>query len=110
MMSRGRLGAQGAGGPSDDGYATPGFSPLDLPVFGPQRTRFTPPPRPAVTSFGSIREGLSKAPQLNSDNQAKIGNANAEASSSANSISLQQIPEKYRSAVRKYFSNPPAKP
>ena len=109
MMSRARLGALGSGGPADDGYATQGFSGLELPVFGPQRSRITPPPRPVITSLGSIREGLSKTLQLNVDNQARIEKPGSDATGSA-SISLQQIPEKYRSAVRKYFSNPPAKP
>lgn len=109
MMGRGGKGDLGAGGPSDDGYASPGFSPLQLPVFGPPRTRITPPPRPVVTSFGSIREGQSAAPQLNDENQESISKP-AEETSGAASISLQQIPEKYRSAVRKYFSQPPTKP
>jgi phosphotransferase system HPr-like phosphotransfer protein len=109
MMARGRLGALGSGGPADDGYVTQGFSTLELPVFGPQRTRFTPPPRPVITSLGSIRDGLSKAPQLHSDNQAKIEKTGTGTTAAA-SISLQQIPEKYRSAVRKYFSNPPTPP
>lgn len=107
MMGRG--GTSGAGGPNDDGYATQGHTPLNLPVFGPQRTRLTPPPRPSITSLGSIRDGLSAAPQLNEENQASISKP-AEEVTGAASISLQQIPEKYRSAVRKYFSSPPTKP
>lgn len=109
MMSRGRLGALGSGGPADDGYATQGFSPLELPVFGPQRTRFTPPARPVVTSLGSIREGLSKNPQIKAENQAQIEKPAGPNPGTA-SISLQQIPEKYRAAVRKYFSKPDIKP
>lgn len=107
MMGRG--GTTGAGGPSDDGYATQGYSPLNLPVFGPQRTRLTPPPRPAMTSLGSIRDGLGAAPQLNEENQASLSKPAGEPTGAA-SLSLQQIPEKYRSAVRKYFSTPPTKP
>lgn len=109
MMGRGRLGALGSGGPADDGYALQGFSPLELPVFGPQRTRFTPPVRPVVTSLGSIREGLSKTAQINLENQVKVEKPDAGKSGAA-SISLQQIPEKYRAAVRKYFSEPNTKP
>lgn len=105
MLGRGG----GAGGPNDDGYATQGHTPLNLPVFGPQRTRLTPPPRPAITSLGSIRDGLTAAPQLNEENQASISKP-AEEVTGAASLSLQQIPEKYRSAVRKYFSSPPTKP
>jgi len=110
MMNRGKTGGLGAGGPSDDGYATQGYSPLQLPVFGPQRTRMTPPPtRPSVTSLGSLREGSSSAPQLNELDQESISKPAEEATGAA-SISLQQIPEKYRSAVRKYFSQPTTKP
>lgn len=109
MMGRGRTGDLGEGGPNDDGYATQGYSPLQLPVFGPQRTRLTPPPRPVVTSLGSIRDGQSTAPQLNDQNQTSIAKPAEEATGAA-SISLQQIPEKYRSAVRKYFSQPPSQP
>jgi hypothetical protein len=116
MMNRGKTGGfgeggvGGGGGASDDGYASPGYSPLQLPVFGPQRTRITPPPgRPSVTSFGSMREGASSASQLDDKNQESISKP-AEDATGAASISLQQIPEKYRSAVRKYFSQPTTKP
>lgn len=105
----GMMGRPGPGGPNDDGYATAGHSPLDLPVFGPQRTRLTPPPRPTVTSLGSIRDGLSAIRQLNGDNQAAIAKPSGD-SAGATSLSLQKIPEKYRSAVRKYFSQPATAP
>jgi hypothetical protein len=108
MLGRGR-GGLGSGGPNDDGYATAGYSPLQLPVFGPERTRLTPPPRPVITSFGSLRDGQSTAPQLNDENQASISQPAEEAAGAA-SLSLQQIPEKYRSAVRKYFSQPTTNP
>jgi len=96
----GRTGA-GLGGDADSGFWMSGNSPLNIPVSGPARTRFT-------TSTGTTGEqgsgGVAGPPQRVTG-RATL-DSQPQATPDGQSLPLERIPAPYRDAIRRYFTTP----
>ena len=110
LFSRGRdggaggTGEGGAGaGDSDDGYSTGGHSPLNTPVFGPDRTFLRNQSR---TGKGKESGGASSGVVQPGNREKLPGRPDRELTGESRSPEL--APEKYRDALKKYF-NPETK-
>jgi hypothetical protein len=90
----------GVGGNADDGYATGGHSPLNVPVFGPDRLSFTSP-NAAGSTQGRNTSSSASAARVNESGKMQPGEP---AKIQSESVPLQDVPEKYREAVKRYFS------
>lgn len=110
-LKRGKMGSGGEGGGiggvSPDGYAVEGEQ-QQLPVFGPPRMNFDPN-RKAVTSFGSKSEGKGAGPLDLEENDLTAPKPSAE-SDGGRAVFSERVPEKYRAAVKRYFSESLGKP
>lgn len=108
MGGRGKQGAVGAGGgmiggDPNDGYWTGGYSPLNVPVFGPERRSFPGGDQGGMifTGTGSGRGGARSSAKTASETMGNRGAMEIK----AESLPLEQVPDKYRNAIKKYFSN-----
>ena len=100
--------AQGAGqGDSLDGYALGANTPLNTPVYGPERTRFdSEAPTGTRTAQNPSRNG--RAERVLSEPGAETGGNESATAGTAGGVRLERTPEKYRDAVRRYFAEEPA--
>ena len=90
----------GYGGPADDGFWMGGYSPINMPLFGPSRMMFNPS-LPGVTATGGSGAGtpggrVAPADRERIDVKHKSG-------IKSRSMPLESVPEKYREAIRRYF-------
>lgn len=100
----GGVGPAGAGiGGSGDGYFMQGNSPLNVPVHGPNRMHFASPSEARMTGVGGrradgtpIRVGAGASDVVEGAGEAGIG---------TRSMPVEDIPEKYREAVKRYFGD-----
>ena len=93
----------GNGGDQDDGYSMGGQSAVDMPLFGPERSRVSPPGSGTGDSLrGSDNSSGHGAP--NSGN-VSTGDMNFDhrESGSRPGASPEAAPPRYRDAVKKYF-------
>ena len=113
---QGEQGASGGGGAgSDDGYAMEGDPLMSSPVFGPGRMAFGgDSSMRGETKGGGQGKGANAV--VKTDATAKISSA-ATRTESRRQISLRDVPERYRDAVRRFYgedavieTSTPAKP
>lgn len=97
-IGSGGMGGGDSGSP-DDGYSMGGMSPLNVPVFGPARMSFES--RSGVS--GSGRGGLGGTGRIGSHASEVLGARGAD-SVKSQSVPVETVPEKYRQALKKYFS------
>lgn len=108
MAQRGGEGQSGAGGAGGgiggtgrDGSAAPGHSMVDIPMIGPNRMSFEP-----QAMAGAGGEGQSGVqPGLKQASEQESLQAEEEEESRFGEKSERPVPEKYREAVKNYFSN-----
>ncbi len=99
-MGRGGGAGAGTGGAAEDGYWMQGFSPLNVPMYGPRRSRFASPPGGAG-GRGQDGRGEAVAPvPVAADADAPAGGP---VEMRRDAIQLERVPEKYREAVKRYF-------
>ena len=110
---RGNKVGQGAGsapgggpGDADNGYSVPSHTRLNTPVLGPPRSQFVPGGQ-ARGSHG--QGGLGGANVVQSEKTNSTGSP-AGKDLSAPGRAPDLVPEKYRKALKRYFSQPEAKP
>jgi hypothetical protein len=103
-MGRGQMGGAGMGiyGQSADGYSMEGYSPMNVPTYGPQRSSYGRE-EPGTGLQGGAGEGLLG--ERVKQGEAERMNA-PKAAEGAGQTSTQPVraPEKYREALKKYFS------
>ena len=90
------------GGSAGDGYRMGGHSPLNIPVFGPDRMSFAGSDSGAT---GRSRDGAGVGDaRVRSDASETMTVTDSQAVGSE-SMAIEEIPEKYREAVKRYFSD-----
>lgn len=103
---KGRIGLAGGGmigGDQSDGYWSDGYSPLNVPVLGPARTAFPGGQEAGVTGPGSGRGRGPAAGARPAGAEALDRRGATEVKSE--SLPMEQVPEKYRDAIKRYFSH-----
>lgn len=90
------------GGDINDGYTNPGTSTLNIPVVGPRRTAADPRQEGSGTDGGSNGSGAGNGHAGKSAHTEKM-NINKYTRTSTESISLDEVPEQYRQAVKQYL-------
>lgn len=98
----GGKGSSPGDGDADDGYSTDGYSPMNTPVFGPDRTFFGNEGQ-GNTGEGRGRTGASDA-ALKAAPREKTSGPDEKETTGENRPS-EPAPEKYRDALKKYFQN-----
>jgi hypothetical protein len=102
LMQQGNDGEQGMDvGGDDDGYGTGGFSPLNIPVIGPDRMRF-PDAGGAGGAGGGSDASCPAVPGVRPEASEKMS-VEEKAGVSGRSLPPEAVPEKYRDAVKRYF-------
>lgn len=91
----------GGAGDANDGFSTEGDSLLNAPVYGPDRLAFS------GSSSAQGRQGKGGQsgdgrPGVTPETSSAIGSAPVRATSKRQ-ISLRDVPERYREAVRKFY-------
>ncbi|MBI2442134.1 MAG: hypothetical protein HYV35_12280 [Lentisphaerae bacterium] len=90
-----------AGGDISDGYWIGGMSPINVPVYGPSRALSSPR---ASDRGGGAQQGAACPPGASVRTAAAEALTVAEKERGGESLPLENIPEKYREAVKRYFS------
>ncbi len=88
-------------GDSEDGYSTNGSSPLNTPVFGPDRTFFEN--QGSKSGAGQGHPGASDA-AIDAASREKMGGPGEKESGGGNRPQ-DLAPEKYKDAIKKYFNS-----
>jgi hypothetical protein len=94
-------GGGGAGGDANDGYSTGGYSSVNTPMFGPSRLSI-----PGVGHSGrggGTESGRGTASKVEVDESERM-TIDGESDVQGESLPLEEVPDKYRDAVKKYFS------
>jgi len=101
---RGSAGGGSVGGDSNDGYSTSGYSQLDVPMMGPERMHLQSPATDGLAGDGD-GEGRGRGEQHAGEvsDRDRI-RAEADAMARARVEQVERLPEKYRDAVKAYFS------
>ena len=92
----------GFGGDKSDGYWMNGHTPLNIPVTGPPRTRFSAPSQGVTGAAGT--GGQAGQPAVNIDSTSR--NTATDGNVDSRTMPLENVPNKYREAVKRYFSTP----
>ena len=99
----GRGSGAGGGGLGDvnDGYFMNSYSPLNIPVAGPQRSSYSPKSGAGAQGEGQCPAG--KAAKRNAKTERGGIIVKERRSTETINVNLDEVPEKYRDAVKKYF-------
>ncbi|MEM7697837.1 MAG: hypothetical protein AAF236_05475 [Verrucomicrobiota bacterium] len=92
----------GYGGNSDDGFAVAGYTALDIPVLGPTRMRLQDIPSSRMGDEEDQSQTAATAP-----NEAAAGDritSTGGEEAAASPLDFGSVPEKYRDAVKRYFT------
>ncbi|MEX2580234.1 MAG: hypothetical protein WD342_14345 [Verrucomicrobiales bacterium] len=96
-------GGTGYGGNPEDGYSMAGYTALDIPVVGPPRMRL----RDAPSSLSELADDGDAAPgkelPASASETDRIRPGEPESAAGA-PMPLDRVPEKYREAVKRYFT------
>jgi len=98
---RGNGSGAGSGGVGSDGYAMQGYSPMNIPMFGPERI---------ARSFGGFDGGgAGRGEAGGGGSSARVAESEQFSggdgdSPRGQSLPLETVPEKYIESVKKYFS------
>ena len=92
----------GGGGDDNDGYSVGGYSTVNTPMFGPSRTSI-----PGGGTTGKSRGDGGKGVNPNGVKIEEAEHMSVGGSSTilGESLPLEEVPAKYRDAVKKYFSD-----
>ncbi len=100
----GVAGGGSVGGDSNDGYATSGYSQLDVPMMGPERMHLKSPDSNGLAGSGD-GTGKGRGDQQGGEiSERQRLQAEADSIARARVEQTERLPEKYRSAVKTYFS------
>ncbi len=103
-FGRGGVGMQGGG---SDGYWMQGYSALNTPMYGPDRSRWSSGPVQAQQtekeSGANKTGGGGTSTQLNANQRENL--PGGEGQERSESLQSMQVPPDYREAVKRYFSN-----
>lgn len=103
---------QGASGDSESGFSMQGKAPR-LPMFGPPRSRFQRNAGPQLGGSGKSGAGSGKGPERDADVGRDEVATQTKRSAAGEGAGTEAVPEKYREAVKRFFSaepNTPSKP
>jgi len=90
------------GGDINDGYAVGGFSSLNVPVTGPERAAYAA--QAVGMSMGEQGHGKGgERAKPGSEVKKETLPANESAKLRGERLQMEQVPEKYREAVKRYF-------
>ena len=92
----------GVGGSSDDGYSMAGYTALDIPVMGPPRLRLRQLQPASLAGDDSSSAGGATA--VGDVDASDLLAVEQRAYEHASPLDLDRVPEKYRAAVRRYFT------
>jgi len=92
----------GAGGDQNDRYWMNGYSSLDMPMYGPDRSRFASSPNGLAGRAGG-HAGAGRGAGAASAGQERLP-AGAASLLGGESRSRQDVPAQYRETIRRYFS------
>ena len=98
----GRGSGGGGAGDENDGYWGAGQSPLDVPVLGPQRGDYGDKRRGGKGHTGKAGAGTGK-PRIGAQSNEHI-QIRQQNNADSKSMLIEEIPEKYRDAIKEYFS------
>ena len=101
-------GGPGFGGSSDSGFAMKGKMPR-VPVYGPSRSRFATKANPQLGGGQGKGAGQS-APEEGADVNASKLTTKSREEISGEGLVLENVPEAYREAVKRYFSSETGNP
>lgn len=112
LLSRGRGQGQGQsgmglagggsqGGDEGDGYWSGGYSVLDVPISGPARMSFQSPTKSGREGGSGVGAGAG-SPSTTAAKEV-IG-TRGDTTVESESLQIENLPEKYRNAIKKYFS------
>ena len=93
-------GGSGGGTGGDGGYSVPGMNPFEAPAYGPPRMRFD------KEGGGRGEDGKGGLENDLSDVEANSENLSVDTleDDGKGDIDLRRIPERYRDAVKEFFS------
>jgi len=100
----GLAGGGSLGGNSNDGYATSGYSQLDVPMMGPERMHLNSPEGDGLAGDDQGKGKGRGDPRSGQVSERERLQAEADAMARARVEQMERLPEKYRSAVKTYFS------
>jgi hypothetical protein len=90
------------GGDPNDGYSNPGTSTLNIPVAGPRRTA-DDSRKDGTGSEGGLNGSGSGNGQAGRNGRSEKMNIKKYTRTSTESVSLDEVPEQYRQAVKQYL-------
>jgi len=110
LMSQGQNPGQGQGktgagsgldGPADDGYQMGSYSPLNTPVFGPNRMSLPTTSTPGTAGDGRDVQGKASARITPIDSETI--DTHGKSGIKSRSMDIESMPDKYKEAIKKYF-------
>lgn len=101
----GGTGGGGAGGFDDDGYWVGNMSPLNIPIYGPSRIGMRPTEDSSARGH-QAQGGAAAAPLLDAQSSSRVVAPNKE-KPRGEALSPEDLPEKYRDSILRYFSTEP---
>jgi hypothetical protein len=90
------------GGDPTDGYWSGGYSPMNVPVMGPERMSYQSPSDESGAGDGSGKRGAGSARM--GRRASEVLGSRDEGQVKSGGMPMEAIPEKYRNAIKKYFS------
>lgn len=104
---QGQTGTSGGpgGGDMNDGYGTGGYSPMNVPVYGPPRTSYRQPAAGGGSGNGPGGGAGRGGPGIRPAASERLEPQGA-GRVDGDSQPMENLPEKYRDAIKKYFSTP----
>lgn len=98
----------GAGGGGQDGYSVAGNDSA-IPAYGPNRLSFSAS-EPTMANGSGTRKGSGKSGQPTGSTPSDVVKADDFRKNSQQALVPDNIPAKYRAAVKRYFSTPEKSP
>lgn len=98
----GAAGGGTSGGDANDGYWSGGLSPLNVPVMGPPRGSYQPSMGGGAGGTGNGRRGGAGGAAV--DHSMETTDNVGTGTTGKQGKSIEVVPEKYRDAIKKYFS------
>ncbi len=100
-VGQGQIGGAGggAGGSGDDGYSVAGNS-VNVPLYGPDRTNYSQSSNVTGTCASSVH---SQSTAKNNQEKGKIKPKNQQDTTDSK-LAPENIPARYKQAVKRYFS------
>jgi len=106
QQNEGKGSGQGTGSGLDmnDGYFGESYSPLNVPIMGPERTELGKKRPQGVMETDKKKKGRGIRGKTISKDSTEQMNIQSRKVTKTKSLSWDSVPDKYREAVKKYFS------